>query len=63
MTLATIMLYPLIRLEAKGAKKTDRRSSDILIFLLLAVVGVFPGQVLITWALACRSLSNAACSC
>ena len=60
MTLATIMLYPLIRLEAKGAKKTDRRSSDILIFLLLAVVGVFPGQVLITWGTRMSLASNAA---
>jgi len=60
MTLATIMLYPLIRLEAKGAKKTDRRSSDILIFLLLAAVGVFPGQVLITWGTRMSLASNAA---
>jgi drug/metabolite transporter (DMT)-like permease len=60
MTLATIMLYPLIRLKAKGAKKTDRRSSDILIFLLLAVVGVFPGQVLITWGTRMSLASNAA---
>ncbi len=60
MTLATIMLYPLIRLEAKGTKKTDRRSSDILIFLLLAVVGVFPGQVLITWGTRMSLASNAA---
>ncbi|MGA2858896.1 MAG: DMT family transporter [Candidatus Sulfotelmatobacter sp.] len=60
MTLATIMLYPLIRLEAKGVRKTDRRSSDILIFLLLAVVGVFPGQVLITWGTRMSLASNAA---
>jgi len=60
MTLATIMLYPLIRLEAKGSKKTDRRSSDILIFLLLAAVGVFPGQVLITWGTRMSLASNAA---
>ncbi|SPF40710.1 conserved membrane hypothetical protein [Candidatus Sulfotelmatobacter kueseliae] len=60
MTLATIMLYPLIRLEAKGVRRTDRRSSDILIFLLLAVVGVFPGQVLITWGTRMSLASNAA---
>lgn len=60
MTLATIMLYPLIRLEATDVKKTDRRSSDILIFLLLAVVGVFPGQVLITWGTRMSLASNAA---
>ena len=60
MPLATIMLYPLIRLEAKGSKKTDRRSSDILIFLLLAAVGVFPGQVIITWGTRMSLASNAA---
>ncbi len=61
MTLATVMLYPLVRLEAKGAAENkDRRSSDILIFLLLAVVGVFPGQVLITWGTRMSLASNAA---
>ena len=60
MTLATIMLYPLIRLEATGVKKADRRSSDILIFLLLAIAGVFPGQVLITWGTRMSLASNAA---
>src|ERR1700722_13786634 len=49
MTLATVMLYPLVRLESKSVRNNERRSSDILIFLLLAVVGVFPGQVFITW--------------
>ena len=61
MTLATIMLYPLVRLEAKStAENKERRSSDILIFLLLAVVGVFPGQVLITWGTRMSLASNAA---
>lgn len=60
MTLATILLYPLVRSEAKSTPKRDWRSSDILIFLLLAVVGVFPGQVLITWGTRMSLASNAA---
>src|SRR3984893_12792136 len=60
MTLATVMLYPLVRLESKSVANNDRRSSDILIFLLLAVVGVFPGQVLITWGTRMSLASNAA---
>ena len=60
MTLATAMLYPLVRLESKSVKNSERRSSDILIFLLLAVVGVFPGQVLITWGTRMSLASNAA---
>ncbi|MGA8214248.1 MAG: DMT family transporter [Candidatus Sulfotelmatobacter sp.] len=60
MTLATVMLYPLVSLESKSVKSSDRRSSDILIFLLLAVVGVFPGQVLITWGTRMSLASNAA---
>jgi drug/metabolite transporter (DMT)-like permease len=60
MTLATVMLYPLVRLEAKSAENKDRRISDILIFLLLAMAGVFPGQVLITWGTRMSLASNAA---
>ena len=60
MTLATIMLYPLVRLESKSAPSLERRGSDILIFLLLAVVGVFPGQVIITWGTRMSLASNAA---
>jgi drug/metabolite transporter (DMT)-like permease len=60
MTLATVMLYPLVGLEAKGSENRDWRTSDILVFLLLAVVGVFPGQVLITWGTRMSLASNAA---
>jgi drug/metabolite transporter (DMT)-like permease len=60
MTLATIMLYPLVRLESKDAFPGERRGSDILIFFLLALVGVFPGQVLITWGTRMSLASNAA---
>lgn len=60
MTLATVMVYPLIRLEQRNEKTRDWRTSDIFIFLLLAVVGVFPGQVLITWGTRMSLASNAA---
>ena len=60
MTLATVMLYPLVRLEATSAENKDRRISDILVFLLLAIAGVFPGQVLITWGTRMSLASNAA---
>lgn len=60
MTLATIMLYPLVRLESRSTARPERRASDILIFLLLALVGVFPGQVMITWGTRMSLASNAA---
>jgi len=60
MTLATIMLYPLIRAERKNAAPAQRRKSDILLFLVLALLGVFPGQVLITWGTRMSTASNAA---
>src|SRR6516162_7797414 len=60
MTLATLMVYALVRSEAKHARTRDWRRSDILIYLLLAVLGVFPGQVLITWGTRMSLASNAA---
>jgi hypothetical protein len=49
MTLATLMLYPLIRAESRGAYKGQGRSrKDILLSFILAAVGIFPGQVPIT---------------
>jgi len=36
-------------LKAKNIEKRAWRSGDILVYLLLAVAGVFPGQVLVTW--------------
>lgn len=59
MTLATIMLYPLIRSEMRRSQ-SDRRKSDVAIFFLLAAVGVFPAQVLITWGTRLSLASNAA---
>ena len=62
MTLATLMLYPLIRSERgkEGATKTESNKKDILVFFLLALLGVFPGQVLITWGTRMSLASNAA---
>jgi len=61
MTLATLMLYPLIRSEDREEYKCKERSKgDILVFLLLALVGVFPGQVLVTWGTRLSLASNAA---
>jgi drug/metabolite transporter (DMT)-like permease len=60
MTLATLLLYPLVRWEAKSTEKREWRPGDILIFLVLAVLGVFPGQVLITWGTRMSLASNAA---
>jgi drug/metabolite transporter (DMT)-like permease len=59
MTLATIMLYPLIRRERTGISK-PRPRSDILVYLVLALIGVFPGQVLVTWGTRMSTASNAA---
>jgi len=60
MTLATVMVYPLIKLEQKNVENRAWRISDILIFLVLALVGVFPGQVFITWGTRMSLASNAA---
>jgi drug/metabolite transporter (DMT)-like permease len=61
MTLATIMLYPLIRRERKaGPGSEGQRKIDVLLFLVLALVGVFPGQVFITWGTRMSLASNAA---
>src|SRR5437667_5711609 len=61
MTLATVMIYPLIRAERKAGSVTARkRKSDIALFLILALLGVFPGQVLITWGTRMSTASNAA---
>jgi drug/metabolite transporter (DMT)-like permease len=61
MTLATIMLYPLLRHERRDHPPKGRRSpKDILLFLTLAAVGVFPGQFFITWGTRLSLASNAA---
>ena len=61
MTLATLMLYPLIRAEKReDYRNKERGRGDILIFFLLALLGVFPGQVLVTWGTRMSLASNAA---
>lgn len=61
MTLATLMLYPLVRREAKThPRKSDRSRKDVLLFLTLALLGVFPGQFFVTWGTQLSLASNAA---
>lgn len=61
MTLATLMLYPLTRTEDRSAYAgKGRRRSDFLVFLVLALFGIFPGQMLITWGTRLSLASNAA---
>ncbi len=61
MTLATVMLYPLIRAERKVTPaQTGRGWKDVVLFFILAFIGVFPGQVLVTWGTRLSLASNAA---
>jgi drug/metabolite transporter (DMT)-like permease len=61
MTLATVMLYPLIRSEQKHDTAAAHKSkSDVLRYLLMAGVGVFPAQVWVTWGTRMSTASNAA---
>jgi drug/metabolite transporter (DMT)-like permease len=61
MGLATLMLYPLIRYERKRQPPSGTRTkSDILRYFLMAAVGVFPAQVLVTWGTRMSTASNAA---
>ncbi len=60
MTLATLFLYPFVRSEAKRANASPRDWKDGLLFLVLALIGVFPGQVLVTWGTRMSLASNAA---
>ncbi|OGG02619.1 MAG: hypothetical protein A3F83_13250 [Candidatus Glassbacteria bacterium RIFCSPLOWO2_12_FULL_58_11] len=61
MTLATLLLYPFIKAEKKAGARSGRRSRrDILLFFMLAALGIFPGQILITWGTRLSLASNAA---
>jgi len=61
MTLATIMLYPLVRSEQRvESHSAKRQKKDVGVFFLLALLGVFPGQVLITYGTRMSLASNAA---
>lgn len=61
MFIATVLLYPLVRAEPKAAPgKTHPRGSNLWLYGLLIVLGVFPGQMLITWGTRWTLASNAA---
>ncbi|TAM78600.1 MAG: DMT family transporter [Acidobacteria bacterium] len=61
MTLATIMLLPMIAAERRGPyPKGERSRRDLIAFFLLALVGIFPGQVFITWGTRWSLASNSA---
>jgi drug/metabolite transporter (DMT)-like permease len=61
MTLSTVLLVPFILRERRANRTESRREKkDILIYGLLAILGVFPGQVLITWGTRWSLASNAA---
>ena len=61
MTLATVMLYPLVRSEKRNdIEPNRRRKKDILTYFLMAILGVFPAQVWTTWGTRMSLASNAA---
>lgn len=57
MLLATIFLIPFV---VKDFRKSSRKLIDVLIFGKLALFGVFPAQVLMTWGTQYSLASNAA---
>ncbi len=57
MLLATILLVPFVWKDLKNGKKFLK---DIPVFIPLALLGVFPAQVLMTWGTQYSSASNAA---
>lgn len=57
MALAMFLLYPLVRGESRQARLTRQ---DTFRYLLLAAMGVFPGQILMTWGTRMSLASNAA---
>lgn len=60
MTLATIMLLPLIIAEKKSGPTGKHYKRDLLTFFILALFGIFPGQILVTWGTRMSLASNAA---
>ncbi|HVN79258.1 MAG TPA: DMT family transporter [Terriglobia bacterium] len=61
MTLATLLLYPFVRSERKASAPVQSRNwKDVVLFMILALIGVFPGQVLVTWGTRISLASNAA---
>ncbi|GEM_PF-208003 len=60
MMLATLMLYPLIRRELRLRGTGRLTAGDSWRYLALAGLGVFPGQVFMTWGTRMSLASNAA---
>ncbi|MCZ2075205.1 MAG: DMT family transporter [Bryobacteraceae bacterium] len=60
MTLATVFLYPSVRRELRSKGRPWPHPKELLVFLLLAAAGVFPGQFLVTWGTRLSLASNAA---
>jgi drug/metabolite transporter (DMT)-like permease len=61
MFIATVLLYPLVRAEPRapeGVRHSWR--SNLWLYGLLIVLGVFPGQMLLTWGTRWTLASNAA---
>jgi drug/metabolite transporter (DMT)-like permease len=60
MSVATLLLYPLVRRERKAAGVLPPVAGDWYRFALLALLGAAPGQVLATWGTRLSTASNAA---
>ncbi len=61
MFIATVLLYPLVRAErVEPATQTHSKASNFRLYAALIVLGVFPGQMLLTWGTRWTLASNAA---
>jgi drug/metabolite transporter (DMT)-like permease len=60
MTLATLLLYPLVHRDLASSTAAPFTRSDVFLYLMLAVLGVVPGQLLMTWGTRMSLASNAA---
>ncbi len=61
MLLATLLLIPILRAERRAGPPARRAGrKDVWMFLALGALGVFPGQVLITWGTRRSLASNGA---
>jgi drug/metabolite transporter (DMT)-like permease len=61
MFIATLLLYPLVRAErVEPVARAHSRASNFRLYGALIVLGVFPGQMLLTWGTRWTLASNAA---
>ncbi|MGH9672949.1 MAG: DMT family transporter, partial [Bryobacteraceae bacterium] len=60
MALATLLLAPMILAERRAGSPRRGKPGDIWQYALLAIVAVFPAQVLVTWGTRMSTASNAA---